>query len=200
MKKILWLAFLSLSIQSFSQVKAGPFGLEAGMTKEQIIKTVGESAVKASEGDALVLTNVPEAHPDFEAYALVISPENGLMKMLAMGKSINTDARGSELKSAYNSVKAALTNTYGKPNHELDILSNGSIWIYPDDWMAALFKAERVLASSWMDIPLPDKIRFIRLDAAAKSKTVGYLNLTYEFEGLEAYVKAKEAEATKVKK
>ena len=200
MKKILCLAFLCLSTQSFSQEKSGPFGLEAGMTKEQILKIVGDGAVKASEGDAFLLTGVPEAHPDFETYTLLISPESGLLKILAVGKSITTNARGTDMKDAYDSLKGALTSTYGKPNHELDMVSNGSIWIYPDDWMAGLAKSERALASSWMDIPLPYKLRFIRLDAAAKSKTAGYLNLTYEFEGLEAYMKAKDTKEAKVKK
>ena len=200
MKKILCLVFLCLSTQSYSQEKSGPFGLEAGMTKEQILKIVGDGAIKASDGDVLLLTAVPEAHPDFETYTLLICPEKGLLKILAMSKSVNTNVRGTELKSAYDSLKASLATTYGKPNHALDMVSNGSIWIYPDDWMAGLAKSERALASSWMDIPLPNKLRFIRLDAAAKSKTVGYLNLTYEFEGLEAYMKSKEAKEPKPKK
>ena len=57
--------------------------------------------------------------------------------------------------------------------------------------MSAVLKRERILACTWMDIPLPNRIHLMRLDAAARSKEIGYLNLTYEFEGFEAYMNAK---------
>ena len=59
--------------------------------------------------------------------------------------------------------------------------------------MTALFKRDRLLACSWMDMPLPDGIQFIRLDAGAKSKEIGFLNITYEFTGLAEYLKAQGA-------
>jgi len=197
MRNLICLAFLCFSMQTFSQEKSGPFGFEAGMTKEQIIKIVGESAIKASDGDTLILTNAPNPHGDFESYALIISPENGLLKIVAMGKSINTNGFGNEVKSAFKDMRAALANIYGKPNHELNLLTNGSIWIGPDDWMAGLLRMERLLACSWLDMPLPNRIHVLRLDAAAKSKEIGYLHQSYEFEGFEAYVKAKSEKTRK---
>jgi hypothetical protein len=191
MRNLICLAFICVSMQTFSQEKSGPFGFDAGMTKEQIIKIVGDGAIKEFDGDTLILNNAPNSDRDFESYALKISPENGLLKIVAMGKSINTNGFGNELKSAYKSLKAALVNIYGKPNHELDVISNGSIWLGPDDWMAGLLKKERFLTCSWRDIPLPNRIHVMGLDATAKSRELGCLYLTYEFEGLEAYVKAK---------
>jgi hypothetical protein len=191
MRNLFCLAFLCFSMQTFSQEKSGPFGFEAGMTKEQIIKIVGDGAVKEIIGDTLLLTNVLNADRDYESYALKISPENGLLKIVAMGKEINTNGFGNELKSAYKDLKAALVQIYGKPNHELDVIRNGSIWLGPDDWMTGLLKRERVLNCSWSDIPLPNRIHVMGLDAVAKSRESGCLYLTYEFEGLEAYMKAK---------
>ena len=192
MRNLFCLAFLCFSMQTFSQEKSGPFGFEAGMTKEQIIKIVGDSAIKESKGDIFILTNAPQAHSDFESYALKISPENGLLKIIAMGKNIiNTNGHGNELKSAYKDMRAALVSIYGKPNHDLDLLNNGSIWFGPEDWMAAVLKGERIVSCAWMSIPLPNRIHLMRLDAAARSKEIGYLNLTYEFEGFEAYMNAK---------
>jgi hypothetical protein len=191
MKNFICLAFLCFSMQTFSQEKSGPFGFEAGMTKEQIIQIVGNDAIKETSGDTIILANAPEAHHDFESYALKISPENGLVKILAVGKNINTNGFGNELKSAYKSIKTALANIYGRPNHEWDLLVNGSIWTGPDDWMDGLLKKERILACGWIDMPLPNRIQGMRLDAAARSKEIGYLYLTYEFEGFEAHMKEK---------
>jgi hypothetical protein len=192
MRNLICLALLCFSVQTFSQEKSGPFGFEAGMSKERIIEIVGASAIKETNGDTIILSNAPKADPNFESYALKISPENGLLKIVAASKNINTDGFGNELKSACKEIKAALANIYGRPNHELDLLGNGSIWTGADDWMAGLLKGERVFGCNWMDIPLPNKIRVIRIDASAKSREIGCFYLTYEFEGYEAYVRAKQ--------
>jgi hypothetical protein len=191
MRNLFWLAFLCFSIQAHSQERSGPFGFEAGMTREQIIQVVGLGAVKESDADTLILTAAPKAHPDFGYYALKVSPGSGLMKIIAMGKDIPTDAFGSEMKNAYTGLSDQLAAVYGKPNHRLDRLNNGSIWFGPDDWMMALLKGDRMLACSWMEMPLPDKISFIRLEVVAKSKDTGFLSLTYEFEGFAEYMNQK---------
>jgi len=191
MRNLFCLAFLCFSMQTFSQEKSGPFGFEAGMTKQQIIEIVGSDAIKESNGDTIIITNAPKADREFESYALRISPENGLLKIVAMGKNINTDGFGNELKSAFKTLKAALATIYGRPNHELDLLNNGSIWTGPDDWMAGLQKGERIFGCNWAGIPLPNRISVIRIDVAAKSREAGCFYLTYEFEGYEAYAKAR---------
>ena len=161
------------------------------MTREQIIQLVGEGAIKESDADALILTTAPKAHPDFGHYALKVAPGSGLLKIVAMGKDVPTDAFGNELKNAYKGLSDQLVAVYGKPNHKLDRLNNGSIWFGPDDWMMALLKGDRILACSWMEMPLPDKINFIRLEVVGKSKEIGFLSLTYEFEGLAEYMNQK---------
>jgi hypothetical protein len=192
MRTLICLAFLCYSMQTFSQEKSGPFGFEAGMTKEQIIEIVGSGAIKESTGDTTIFSNAPKADPNFESYALRISPENGLLKIVAMSKNINTNGFGNEVKSAFKDIRAALVKIYGRPIHEMDLLNNGSIWTGPDDWMAGLLKGERIFGCNWIDIPLPNRIRVIRIDVTARSKEIGCLYLTYEFEGYEAYMKAKQ--------
>jgi hypothetical protein len=191
MRTLICLAFLSYSMQTFSQEKSGPFGFEAGMTKEQIIEIVGSAAIKETSGDTTIFSNAPKADPIFESYALRISPENGLLKIVALSKNINTNGFGNELKSAFKDIRAALAKIYGRPVHEMDLLNNGSIWTRPDDWMTALLKGERIFGCNWIDIPLPNRINVIRIDVAAKSKEIGCLYLTYEFEGYAAYMKTK---------
>lgn len=179
-------------MQTFSQDNSGPFGFEAGMTKEQIIAIVGGGAIKESTGDTTIFNNAPKPDPNFESYALRISPENGLLKIVAMSKNIDTNGFGNELKSTYKDIRAALAKIYGRPVHEMDLLNNGSIWTGPEDWMTGLLKGDRIFGCNWIDIPLPNRITVIRIDATAKSKEIGYLYLTYEFEGYTAYMKTKQ--------
>ena len=191
MRTLICLAFLCYSMQTFSQDKSGPFGFEAGMTMEQIIEIVGSAAIKETTGDTTIFSNAPKADPIFESYALRISPEHGLLKIVALSKNINTNGFGNELKSAFKDIRAAFAKIYGRPVHEMDLLTNGSIWTGPDDWMTGLLKGERVFGCNWIDIPLPNKINVIRIDATAKSKEIGCLYLTCEFEGYNAYMKEK---------
>ena len=83
-------------MQTLSQEKSGPFGFEAGMTKEQIIEIVGSAAIKETTGDTTIFSNAPKADPIFESYALRISPEHGLLKIVALSKNISTNGLGTE--------------------------------------------------------------------------------------------------------
>ena len=190
MRNLIFLVCLCLPVQALAQAGSGPFGFEAGMTRERLVQIVDEGAIKELDADTLLLSTAPRPHGEFESYALRFFPEKGLLKIIAASKEIPSDAFGNELKSVYKAIKEELTGLYGKPNHTMDLLNNGSIWFGPGDWMTALFKRDRFLACSWIDTPLPDGIQFIRLDAGAKSKEVGFLNITYEFTGLAEYMKA----------
>jgi hypothetical protein len=65
----------------------GPFGLERGMSKDQVIRLVGLNNVadryaggKYSGSDLLILSSVPKPHGAFVTYALTISPKDGLLR------------------------------------------------------------------------------------------------------------------------
>jgi len=94
----------------------GPFGFQMGMTREQIIKLVGKSAVdqEYSKNDVLAVRRAPVSDPAFEEYELVISPTEGLLQVSALGKTIKTDSFGTELRVAYMRIVTDLTSKYGK--------------------------------------------------------------------------------------
>lgn len=73
---------------------SGPFGLHRGMTQEQVIQIVGKGAISEAKGDTLRLLRVPKSHPAFGLYSLIFSPKDGLLKIVAYGNDIRTNAFG----------------------------------------------------------------------------------------------------------
>jgi hypothetical protein len=188
---------LALFLYGSIVLSAGSFGFEAGMSKDQVLRLVGQSAVKEVDGDRLVLTTAPTPHASFEYYVLWVSPERGLVKVGALGKNIKTSRYGDEITSAFTEIQNSITKGYGTPK-TWDYLKAGSTWNEPQDWMTGLEKKERVLASYWKFTTSPNHIDNIMLEAMAQSLEEGYLMLTYEFDGFDKYHAGKKTEAGKV--
>jgi hypothetical protein len=94
--------FLSLGLLLVGQCFAsGPFGFDKGMTRSQVIQLVGNDAVDAknSDADTLVIKTAPKPHPAFENYMLVFSPKDGLVKLIAIGNTIESDSYGTQVKN-----------------------------------------------------------------------------------------------------
>jgi hypothetical protein len=160
------------------------------MTKEQIVAILGGKALTRVHDDAYTFSTAPSAHPEFETYICFISPEKGLLKVVALSKDIETNSFGEAVKDRFEQVQAGLSKAYGQGNL-YDYLKEGSIWNEPQDWMMGLLKDERTLEAFWQ-LNLPqDHITIIALKAVAISREKGYLSLGYEFEGWEQYVDSK---------
>lgn len=134
---------------------AGPFGFEKGMTQEQVIKLVGRAAVKEIKNvdgspDIVIveLNTAPKAHPSFESYRLFITPEKGIVKIVALGTDINTNSFGAEVHNQFIETRDAIARIYGS-GETLDSLISGSIWSEPRDRMMGLLKKERILSGFW---------------------------------------------------
>ena len=168
---------------------AGPFGFEYGMSKADVIKLVGRKAVLKEDGDRLLLSTAPKPHPSFESYLLVISPDKGLLKIVAMTPAIQSNDFGDEIKSKYDEVQKGLTSVYGNGDAE-DFLQEGSDWTDAKYWMEGLFHEERTLSTIWIFKPVRDHIGAIQVKATAQSIEEGRILLTYEFEGFGDYLKA----------
>lgn len=181
----------------FAQETSGPFGLHRGMTQEQVIQIVGKDAVKEAKGDVLRLLAVPKSHRAFDEYSLIFSPNDGLLKIIAYGKDIRTNGFGDAVHDSFVEIRDAISTTYGKPYGTLDSVKEGSIWKEPQDWMMGLLKGERDLYSLWSKT-LPNRISGIMIKAKALSTEKGYLVLSYEFEGWDEYLDAKQKKADSV--
>ena len=173
-------------------VRTGPFGFWYGMTKEQVIALVGKEAINKAVDDKLQLTAAPKGHPAFETYSLIFSPTQGLLKIVAIGKDIQTNDFGDSVKTAFTDLRDVISKTYGPPK-SIDFVKRGSLWTDARDWMTGLLKEERSLAALWDNAP--NHIRGVILEANALSTSKAYLRLSYEFEGWDEYADSKKAKA-----
>jgi hypothetical protein len=185
-------------------IGAGPFGFEKGMTREQVVKLVRDTAVtkvtKGSTEDITILTlnTAPKPHPDIEDYMLLFSSTDGLLKIVASRRTIRTNGFGSALRDAFLELRDAVAGVYGNPK-TFDFLESGSIWKEPEDWMMGLLKQERHLIASWEPPPtLPSQIADVEVEAVALSTEAGYVAIRYEFNGFAAFMEAQKKKAATV--
>ena len=174
------IAFMAVSfgiVLTFNAV-AGPFGLEMGMS----LQDIGGEPQTLSNGK-YKLTKVPKPHSAFEAYGVQVAPKGGLCWIKAMGKNISTSSHGVELKSAFSGMKKKLEAKYGK-HKMMDFLLPGSIWNEPEDWTTGISKNERVLAAIWEKkelSSLPLNLESVMLSVKVSSNSTGYLIVEYTF-------------------
>lgn len=95
---------------------ASAFGFKAGMTADRIIAILGKGALKGISGpdkDVYEFLTAPNPYPSFERYLCFISPRDGLLKVVAVGKDIDTNDFGESVKDSFEQVATSLTKTYG---------------------------------------------------------------------------------------
>jgi hypothetical protein len=196
MKRVVFvLALLTIALPSVCF--AGPFGFDYGMTKDQVIKIVGKDAVIKDQGFVLRVLKAPEADNKFEAYTLLISPEKGLLKIIAAGQTIDSSAYGVEIQVGFKTLRDAVIERYGAPTKDYNFVQPDSQLQSPSDWTAALQKKQRVLASTWdltaqkhLSQGIKDEhVNAIILETMALKDNQAWIQLTYEFEGFEEFYK-----------
>ena len=160
---------------------SGPFGVEKGSK----LASLGESK-EIAPGK---YTFTPKkAHPAFETYVALVSDSQGVCWIKAIGKDIRTSTYGTELKSEFSSFEGKLSKVYGE-NKKFDYLMPGSIWDEPKDYMPALIKKERVLATLWSaehNSKMKDNLKSLALLASATSRDTGYIAIEYEFDNYDS--------------
>ena len=168
---------------------AGPLGLNKGMTLEELKKQ--GAFVSGSQQFFYTAKTITSGHPDFESYTVILTPEQGLCKIHAVSKDIDTSAFGNELQGKYRELVGALSKKYGAPGKDFDFLRAGSIWKEPQYWMMSLLKQERNLDAFWSkpeNNNLPDSLGSIAVNTYALSGSKGFIKLIYDFDNIEACV------------
>lgn len=156
----------------------GPFGLRMGMTKLEL------HAGKQLEPFKYELSSVPKPHAAFESYVAEVTPKAGLCYLKGVGKDIQSNVYGVEIKTQFANLKNQLTQNYGEPE-VIDTLLPGSIWNEPNEWLMALRKNERTLIAIWKKengAPLKGGVRVVYLGAGANRGDSGYVSVDYEFD------------------
>lgn len=127
---------------------------------------------------------VPKPHSAFESYIVEISPRSGLSWIKAIGKTLESNSFGIELKTAFELMEQKLVTAYGQ-HERFDFLMHGSIWDEPRDWMQALNSTERVLMSQWSNetgASLKDGLSSLALVVGALNTSTGYIAIEYSFQ------------------
>lgn len=162
---------------------AGPFGLDMGMSLEQLRQRGTVTALKSP--NRYKIENMRDGHPEFESYTAWVSPRHGLCQIRAVGVTIRNDSFGTEIRNRFNNLTRALSSKYGPPKNSYDFLNAGSIWREPREWMMALTKKERSFTHFWQE-NLPDELAGIMLDTNGLTSDAGYIDLLYEFKNFSA--------------
>lgn len=166
---------------------AGPLGLNKGMTLEELKKQ--GAFVSGNQQFVYTAKTIASGHPDFESYTVILTPEQGLCKIQAVSKDIDTSSFGNELQGKYRELVGALSKKYGAPGKDYDFLRAGSIWKEPQYWMMGLLKKERNLDAFWSkpeNNDLPDFLGTVSLSAYALSGSKGAIKLSYDFDNIDA--------------
>ncbi len=171
---------------------AGPFGFEYGMSKEQVTDLIGKRSLKPhpTVPNLYSAEKAPRPHPGFVLYMLVITPDKGLIKITAVSQDITTNTDGENVKVHFRDIQQALAKIYGD-GEDKDLVKDGSKLSAPSDWMESLNKNERLFATVWYFKEPKNHIETVALEARAFKPKVGYLVLSYEFEGFTSYVESR---------
>ena len=179
--------FVAVAIFASANVMASPLGLHMGMNLEEL-KKQGDFVPKQSPFFYSAKT-IANGHSDFETYTVILTPKQGLCRIQANGKFVETSSFGTELIRAQKSLVEDLSVKYGAPLDNHDFLRAGSSWKESKYWMMGLLKRERVLNTFWSTTGnknLPDSVRSIAVDTLAHSGNRGSIQLTYEFNNFDA--------------
>lgn len=199
------LAFIAIAVFAATQVHAGPFGLSQGSTLDEVRKA---GAFVAAESDyTYVSKSLVQGTPDFDNYSVLVTPKQGLCRIVAFSGDLYTDGYGRQLKARFHELTSALASKYGTPRVSLDISKTidlsrnfgfwnlGGIGIDDSGWMDSLLLRQRQLSAEWQgssnttdpvvmgnrDVGLADSVSAIALEGRARSPSMAYLRLEYRF-------------------
>lgn len=181
--------FLSLVfIGLVTAIYAGPFGLEKGMSYEEVKEACGGKAPYRIENDDRYYIYPEKSHSRFETYIAWISEEYGLYAVRGISNTITTNNFGDELKSAFYTFLPRVEKVYGDASVVFDDLTveEGTYYIWRDEvyWLKAFKDGGRDLYAKWYsysDEPLKDDVAFILLWTSSTGYNATVLLIDYEF-------------------
>jgi hypothetical protein len=179
-------------------VTAGPppdssatFGFYSGETRNEILTAVGKENILKQSGDILEVAAAPKPDLNFETFLLILSPKQGLVKLIATGKDIDGDSAGRLMKTQFAAMKTDLSKGYGDPSDNFDFLDVKATHRSANQFMLSLTNNERSLATYWTKKDFGNQITSVSLEGNGLGSDKGYLSLEYEFAGYHSYLLSK---------
>jgi hypothetical protein len=171
--------FLVLFFLFSTNVFAGPFGIQFGMSLEEI-RQISSTPPQNIENDWYRITP-PNTHELFETYHVQIHPTFGVYFIQAISRNINTNSHGTELIGQFNNIVSSIERIYG--DYLLrDSLNPESVFNRSQDFMFTLQRGDRELVAFWHreeGSTLPDDILEIIVGAEARNSSRGFIILEY---------------------
>lgn len=162
----------------------GPFGLEQGMSHEDI-SSIGGGVQLSHIDDDRYLVIPPKSHPSFEQYIIWLGQNEGLYCIKATSAIIKSSDYGTELKQSFHDVLLPLEKKYGKFKM-IDTIAPDFILSDDQYWMSALRDGARTYQARWKapdNNPKYNGIEEIWLGIEAKNtySKEGYIWIEYKF-------------------
>jgi hypothetical protein len=177
----------SNSAASSSAVPAAPFGLEWGLTKEEVeARRIKLSEVQTSEGSqSFTAIGLSKLVAGVETVVVNFGFDNKLWKVTAASEDFPNDPYGFKVKARYSELKEILTEKYGKGKSTHS--TGGSIYD-----QARYFLAGIKGGNNWHFTTFSAPGLSIELSVRAKDSDTGYWVLIYNSTELaKGYDKAK---------
>ena len=169
-------AFISTA-QGATDIKA-PFGFVWDQT-ESALRARGLvlncSIIANLPMNSCKVTTAPKKFSKAEFFQLLFVPNEGLQKVMMVGKDITGDPYGSSGKEQYNALKVSLTKKYGDPK----TFEYGAIELYKDAdefYECLAYQNCGTQAAYWTE----NVTGTIALELDGLSRGKGYLTLKYE--------------------
>ena len=109
MKKAIFCALLASLVAA---AMAGPFGLEMGMTLDEVTQACGGRTPVDIGGGRYIVTP-DKANPLFAECIAWVSESEGLIALRANGEDVLSDPEGDELAGEFSAVQKSLEEVYG---------------------------------------------------------------------------------------
>lgn len=174
---------LTIVLASLSApICAGPFGINKGQPIGSL------KGLRRGDGDGVYTILVPLPNAEFEAYGVLATPEDGVCRVWGMGRDHPHDRYGMSVRSAFDTLRAALTTKYhiGRISN---YLKPDALFKEDNEWVMAIKQNERVYASYWNSDnsnDLGQGISIISLEIKASFSDNAYLELDYMFDNFES--------------
>ena len=176
---IILTAFFILGLKAEIKIKA-PFGFEWGQTKSDLsykgVDLLDCSVPESVPIETCKVNNPPKKFSKADFFFLYFASDEGLHKVVMLGKDIKNDAYGTDGKEQYSSLTTSLTKKYGKPSDVFE-WTGQELYKDADEFYECLnYQGCGTQTSYWLE----GVEGTISLELKGVNRGTGYLKLTYE--------------------
>lgn len=156
-KYFLFFVLIFVSVSLF----AGPFGLEEGMSLEEITAQCVEKP-EFFEDDMFVIYP-KKKHPLFSIYVVCVNEKYGLYEIVA-ADIVSCDKQGSQARNKFNNIVMSMSEKYKSPEIYDTINPDVKEKFQSEEyWLETFSKRLRVLGAIWRNSDFPDNLEEIDL-------------------------------------